>query len=256
RPGSVAPAIVLAIILVGCGGSTRTSAPEARGFPSPSAPSTVFARPSGVPPKAQAAVVERVVDGDTFWARVDEPGGVLPADATHEIRVLEIDTPETVDPRRPVGCYGPEASAFTKAELAVGSTVYLLPDKEDRDRYGRFLRYVWEADGEFFNDKAVRLGYAKAALYMPNDRFIAQLRAAELEAKGSKRGLWGACPGSTPSPTNVSSIPPAPTPSSLAPAVYFRNCSEARAAGAAPLRRGGPGYRDGLDGDRDGMACE
>jgi hypothetical protein len=37
---------------------------------------------------------------------------------------------------------------------------------------------------------------------------------------------------------------------------YFANCAAARAAGAAPLRRGDPGYRAGLDRDNDGVACE
>jgi micrococcal nuclease len=201
-------------------------------------------------------VIERVVDGDTFWARVDVAGGILPAGATHEIRVLEIDTPETVAPRRPVGCYGPEASAFTKGELAAGSVVYLLPDKEDRDRYGRFLRYVWKADGEFFNDKAVRLGYAKAALYMPNDRFIMQLRAAEAEAKSNRRGLWGACANTTSPPSDAPAVRTTSSPPSPAAGALYRTCSEARAAGAAPLHRGDRGYREALDGDGDGVACE
>lgn len=58
------------------------------------------------------------------------------------------------------------------------------------DGYGRFLRYVWKDNGDFYNDTAVRLGYAKAVLYMPNDLYIKQMREAEAEAKANKRGLW------------------------------------------------------------------
>lgn len=52
---------------------------------------------------------------------------------------------------------------------------------------------MWKENGEFYNDKAVRLGYAKAVLYMPNDLYIDQMREAESEAKANKRGLWGVC---------------------------------------------------------------
>jgi len=111
--------------------------------------------------------------------------------AAHKIRILEIDAPEINDAS--VECYGPEASAFAKQEIPVGSTVFLLPDKDDRDRYGRFLRYVWEQNGEFYNEKAVRLGYATAVLFMPNDLYVNQIREAEAEARANKRGLWGVC---------------------------------------------------------------
>jgi hypothetical protein len=38
--------------------------------------------------------------------------------------------------------------------------------------------------------------------------------------------------------------------------VYYSNCSQARAARAAPIYRASPGYREGMDGDGDGVACE
>ncbi len=71
----------------------------------------------------------------------------------------------------------------------------MLAGKQDKDRYGRFLRYVWTQDGDFYNEKAIKEGLAKAVLYPPNDLYINQLRAAEAEAKQSTRGLWRACPG-------------------------------------------------------------
>jgi micrococcal nuclease len=148
-------------------------------------------RPAGT----QEAVVEKIVDGDTIWVRVDRPGGPLPPGASHKIRLLEIDTPETRHPVVALQCGGPEATAFAQRLLPVGSTVHLLGDREDVDQYGRFLRYVWTSDGVFFNYEAVRTGHARAVLYEPNDAYIDVLRRAEAEARAAKRGLWGACQG-------------------------------------------------------------
>lgn len=156
-------------------------------------PAAPVAGLGGIPAAAQPAVVESVVDGDTIWVGVDEDGGPLAAGASHKIRLLEIDTPETVDPSRGVQCGGPEATAFAQKHLRVGSRVYLLADREDTDQYGRFLRYVWTDDGKFFNLLAVQQGVARAVLYEPNDAYIDVLRAAEAEARAAKLGLWGAC---------------------------------------------------------------
>ena len=161
----------------------------------PSGEARVGAAPTGVPAGAQAGVVEKIVDGDTLWVRIDEPGGPLVAGATHKIRLLEIDTPETVDPSRPVQCGGREASAFAARRLPVGSTVHLVADREDTDQYGRYLRYVWTDDGSFFNLDAVRTGHARAVLYEPNDAHIDLLREAEAQARERGLGLWGEfCP--------------------------------------------------------------
>jgi micrococcal nuclease len=240
--------------------------------PSPTAPAT----PHGVPNGAQRGLVDRIVDGDTLWVRIDEPGGALRAGASHKIRVLEIDSPETVAPGQPVECFGPEASTFATAELPVGSVVYLLDDEEDRDRYGRFLRYVWDADGEFYNHKAVRLGYATAALYAPNDRFIELMREGEREAKAARRGLWGTCPASVPLPTPSRVPAPAASSTESSPAAsgtchpsYEGTCipvnvSDADCAGGSgngpyyvheeDVRVVGPDAF-GLDADGDGVAC-
>jgi len=144
-----------------------------------------------MPPATQSGVVEKVVDGDTIWVRVDDPGGPLVHDATHKIRLLQIDTPETQHPEVGVECGGPQATAFAERHLAVGSTVHLLADRQDTDRYGRFLRYVWTDDGTFYNLEAVRTGHARAVLYEPNDRYIDVMRAAEAEARDAGRGIWG-----------------------------------------------------------------
>ena len=135
---------------------------------------------------ALAATVTHVVDGDTFDVEL--------AGTTERVRLLGIDTPETVKPDHPVDCYGPEASARTKALLPAGTRVLLQRDQEARDRYGRLLVYAWLADGTFVNGSLVRDGYADTLSIEPNTAHRADLSALRAEAKGARRGLWGSCP--------------------------------------------------------------
>lgn len=178
--------------------------------PSPAPSTTEPARSEGVPAAAQPAVVERIVDGDTFWVRVDAAGsGPLPAGATHKIRLLEYDSPEATSSTE---CFGPEATQRLASLTPVGSGVWLEADDEDTDRYGRFLRYVWLADGTMVNLVMVREGFGEAVLYEPNDAHIELLRAAEEEARAAGSGMWGApcdydapAPASAPSPAEETS---------------------------------------------------
>ena len=206
-------------------------------------PAAAAAVPDGVPAGAQAAVVERIVDGDTIAVRVDQPGGPLPAATSSTVRLLEIDTPETAHPDAGVECGGPEATAFTSAHLPVGSTVYLVADRADTDRYGRFLRYVWTADGAFFNEAIVRAGHARAVLYEPNDAYIDVLRAAEQEARAAGRGIWGppcdidaAGGGAAATADEAAPAPAAPQAAPAAPE------AAPAAAPAAPRAGCEPGY--------------
>jgi micrococcal nuclease len=139
------------------------------------------------PPPFAAGTVTRVVDGDTILVR--GPGG-----RTEDIRLIGIDTPETVDPRRPVGCFGPEASNYAK-HLLSGRQVLLRYDRELHDRYGRFLAYVWlpGRSGMFVNARLVELGYARAFPFPPNTAHGALFAALERQAAIAGRGLWGAC---------------------------------------------------------------
>jgi micrococcal nuclease len=129
------------------------------------------------------AEVMSVVDGDTLDVRWNG--------RTEPVRLLGVDTPETVDPQRPVGCYGPEASAFTHRRLQ-GRTVHLRFDRERRDRYGRLLAYV-EVDGRRFNDELLTGGYARLLVIPPNGRHARAMLDEELAARSAARGLWGAC---------------------------------------------------------------
>jgi micrococcal nuclease len=133
-----------------------------------------------------AGTVVRVIDGDTIVVR--GPGG-----RTEDVRLIGIDTPETVDPRRPVGCFGPQASAYAK-HLLTGRRVILRYDRETKDRYGRFLAYVWLAQpAEFVNARLVELGYARAYPFPPNTAHEGIFAALERRAALRGRGLWGAC---------------------------------------------------------------
>jgi micrococcal nuclease len=130
-------------------------------------------------------LVTKVVDGDTI---ILENG--------QTVRFIGIDTPETVDPRRPVGCFGKEASNKTKS-LLTGKEVILKKDVSDTDKYQRILRYVYLPldDGQtlFVNDYLVREGYAKNYTYPPDVKYNEQFLQAEKEARENKRGLWEKC---------------------------------------------------------------
>jgi len=129
--------------------------------------------------------VEEVVDGDTLV--------VARGDGIDVVRVLGIDTPETVHPDRPVECFGPEASRYVRSRLE-GRRVRLELDRVPRDRYGRLLAHV-HLDGRLLSDELLRLGYARLLVIPPNHRHGRALLRAELEARAAGRGLWGACPG-------------------------------------------------------------
>lgn len=134
------------------------------------------------------ARVVKVVDGDTVEVQVDE--GVA------KLRYIGIDTPETVDPRRPVGCFGKEASLENR-RLVEGKGVILQRDISETDKFGRLLRYVYVRSTEggliFVNDYLVRQGFAKSATYPPDVKYSEQFRQAEREAREGGRGLWGKC---------------------------------------------------------------
>jgi micrococcal nuclease len=130
--------------------------------------------------------VKRVVDGDTVVIHV---GG-----RDEHVRLIGIDTPETVDPRKPVQCFGKEASRRTAALLPVGTPVRLERDVEARDRYGRLLAYVYRvADGTFVNLALAEEGFALSLTIPPNVAYADRFAAAVADARRAGRGLWGAC---------------------------------------------------------------
>jgi micrococcal nuclease len=164
--------------------STARAAPEAVPSPAQVEP-TVPERARRAPAKDTALhEVVRVIDGDTIQVDVD---GTL-----ERVRYIGMDTPETVHPRKPVECYGKEASA-RNAELVGGKKVRLVRDVSDRDRYGRLLRYVW-VDDVFVNLRLVEEGYAMVSTYPPDVEHTEDFLAAQRAAREANRGLWRACP--------------------------------------------------------------
>lgn len=130
-------------------------------------------------------LVTKVIDGDTIAIQGGE-----------KVRLIGIDTPETVDPRRPVGCFGKEASNETK-RLLTGKKVYLEKDVSETDKYKRLLRYIYlPLDGSqmlFVNDYLVREGFATALTYPPDVKYSEQFLEAQRQAREAKKGLWGRC---------------------------------------------------------------
>ncbi len=133
--------------------------------------------------KDGSVLVAKAIDGDTMQLE----GGEM-------VRYIGIDTPETVDPYRSVQCFGPEASKANRA-MVEGKRVRLVADVEDRDKYGRMLRYVYLADGTFVNLELARQGFAPAYTYPPNIAHTEEFRTAAREARTAKRGLWAKCSG-------------------------------------------------------------
>ena len=153
------------------------------------APATLGSEPGG----SETAVVTRIVDGDTIEVEIsgrsDGPGaGRARVGDTYTVRMIGIDTPESVDPRRPVECFGREAAAATEALLA-GAEVRLVKDVEEKDRFGRLLRYVYIGE-EMANARLVVNGYAAAYTYPPNVRHADLFVELQQEARENARGLW------------------------------------------------------------------
>lgn len=124
-------------------------------------------------------------DGDTIT--VDMNG------TPEKVRFIGVDTPETHKPNAPVQCYGPEASAFTKQFVGTQNVRLEADPKDDnRDRYGRLLRYVYTPDGTLLSQKLIAEGYGFAYTSFPftkkND-FV----EAQIAAQNAKKGLWAAC---------------------------------------------------------------
>jgi micrococcal nuclease len=108
-----------------------------------------------------------------------------------KIRMIGLDTPETVDPRKPVQCFSREASARAKTILG-GQSVYLETDssQDSVDRFGRTLAYVWTESGRLFNLDMITDGYAFEYTYDLPYRYQADFKAAQNDARAQERGLW------------------------------------------------------------------
>ncbi len=134
------------------------------------------------------ATVVRPVDGDTVVVDIDGQ--------QESVRLIGIDTPESVAQDRPVECFGVEAKDRTAELLPEGTVVRLERDVEARDRYDRLLAYVTrDGDGLLVNLALVEEGFAESISYPPNVARQGDLDRAEADARAAGRGLWAACGG-------------------------------------------------------------
>jgi micrococcal nuclease len=136
-------------------------------------------------PARFSARVIRAVDGDTLEVAMPDGG-------REDVRLIGVDTPETVKPDTPVQCFGPRASDFTH-RVADGRSARLELGVERRDVYGRLLAYV-RIGGRFLNAMLVGRGLARTLTIAPNDRLAPLFARLQIEAARAGRGLWGACP--------------------------------------------------------------
>lgn len=127
--------------------------------------------------------VVKVVDGDTITIKIDGK--------KETVRLIGIDTPESVDPRRPVECFGKEASEKTKS-LVLDKKVFIQGDvtQSNKDKYGRILRYVFLEDETLVNELLIQEGYAYEYTYEEPYQYQQDFKQAEREAREQQKGFW------------------------------------------------------------------
>jgi micrococcal nuclease len=211
-----------------------------------------------MPDNLPAARVVDVVDGDTLV--VQQNGQEA------RVRLIGLDTPESVHPNRPVECFGREASAQLK-DLVEGQRVRLEADatQNDADRYGRLLRYVWLPDGHLVNQTMIAQGYGFEYTYRTPYIYQEQFKQAEREAREQQRGLWSdtTCGGEQ-RPADATAAPKQPPPTSAPecdpayPDVCIPSPPPDLDCGDVEYRRFRvlPPDPHNFDGNGDGVACE
>lgn len=220
-----------------------------------------------VPGSAEPVTLEGVIDGDTIEVTIDGQREL--------VRLVGIDTREAGGPYQDVECFGLEASAFLKRLLAIGGQISLEQDQEDRDRFGRMLRWVWAdfGTGEVYllNEALIRAGFAERFRDTPNRRYVDELIDAEAFARRHDLGLWGACedegghtaPRPTSTTTGHESGDPEPgQPDAACDPAYPDVCIPSPPpdlqCSDIPYQRFRVLLPDphNFDGNRDGVACE
>ena len=220
--------------------------------------------------------VTKVVDGDTIAV---EMGG-----KSETVRLIGLDTPETVDPRKPVQCFGEEASKKAK-EILTGRRVRIEMDASQgsptsaeasagtRDKYGRLLAYIFLEDGTLFNKLMIAEGFGHEYTYNLPYKYQKEFKEAEKTARENKKGLWAdfACTSESERPNKSADTENTPVPYPVrssqirntgkyecAKNVY--NCSsfktQAEAQNVFELCGGNQNDVHKLDSDMDGKVCE
>lgn len=206
--------------------------------------------------------VVNVVDGDTI--------DVLIGDKTERIRLIGLDTPETVDPRKEVECFGIEASNKAK-ETLLNKTISLESDdtQGDKDNYSRLLRYVFLENGTNFNKQMIEEGYGHEYTYNLPYKYQQEFKDAEKQATTNKKGLWAAnvCkpqPIETAPVVKTTTPPSAPvtntkdtntTTTSSYSCSCSKTCAQMSSCAEAQYQLNTCGC-SARDGDDDGVACD
>lgn len=222
----------------------------------------------------QTGTVTKVIDGDTVEVQIGEK--------VEKVRMLLVDTPETVHPNKPVQPYGKEASEFTK-KLLLNKEVKLEKDKEDRDQYQRLLRYIY-VDSQSVQEQLLSKGFARVVIYPPNTKYAQKYQKIQDQAKSKKIGIWsidgyvkedGFHPPAkkkttttekpklktTTTPTQTRSTPQTTRPKPRSTSTYTggdKDCKDFATQREAQrfFESQRPGDPHGLDRDGDGIACE
>jgi len=206
--------------------------------------------------------VVKVVDGDTLVIEIDGKNVTL--------RLIGLDTPETVDPRKPVQCFGKEASEKAK-QILTGTSVRIEmdPSQGELDKYGRLLAYVYvpadvRPEGILVNEYMIAEGYGHEYTYNLPYKYQAEFKAAERKAREEKKGLWadGACAddANTSTKTGPAVPPPATAGGGYECSRNAYNCSDFKtqteAQSAFESCGGSSNDVHKLDSDGDGKVCE
>ncbi len=173
---------------------------ESVASPSPSHSPTNFETQGSTQSAGKSGLysIVSVVDGDTVKVSIDGK--------TKTIRLIGIDSPETVDPRKPVQCFGKQASAEAKSTL-MDKKVRLEsdPTQGDKDKYDRLLRYVFLEDGTNFNQEMISKGFAHEYTYDLPYKYQSLFKSSEKSAMQKDLGLWSpqTCNGTTTNTTGT-----------------------------------------------------
>ncbi|MEK7622000.1 MAG: thermonuclease family protein [Patescibacteria group bacterium] len=249
--------LVLVFVIISLG-SKKLTTPQPQTNTSVSVPATLATPPISTEATDNFYQVIKVIDGDTITVSKD---GV-----SKTLRLIGINTPETVDPRKPVECFGNEASNKAK-ELLSGKQVKLEadPTQGELDKYQRTLRYVFLSDGTNFNKLMIEQGFAYEYTYDLSYKYQTEFKQAEKEARAAKRGLWadGVCPikpaSTTPINTQQTVSPPIPDGKYICSRNAY-NCSDFKTQAEAQTVFVACGGINNdihqLDRDKDGEVCE
>ncbi|MCG1009204.1 thermonuclease family protein [Salinicoccus sp. ID82-1] len=206
----------------------------------------------------------RIVDGDTVNV-LDDEGNEL------KLRLLLIDTPETVHPNKPVQPYGHDASDRLTQLLNAADQLYIeYDDGAKTDHYDRQLVYLY-ADDASVHEVLLEEGLARVGYIYEQQRYLSEFRAAEQKAKDQQIGVWS-IPGyvntdgegfnsEEPEPTSepATSEPATSEPATSEPAQtteFFQNCTELKTVYPDGVAQGHAAYQGKMDRDKDGYACE